>query len=314
MVATSRANGRSRRGRNQVTNLQTQAVVPRDGRTLECLIGDNDADTVLIYCHGTPFPLVPYELFSSMTTERDLQFLGWSRPGYAGSTPHPGRTVRSFAHDAEEVLATIGDKKVIALGWSGGGPHALSLGAVLKDQCAAVVTIGSVAPFDVDDLNWVEGMGPENIEEFELARQGGPAFDAYIAAAMVDLAAMTPDHLVSSMAGLISAVDAASLEEENLATMLAQSAAAGGSGRPDGWIEDDAAFLAPWGFSVADISTPVSLWQGSQDLMVPRTHGEWLATYLPNVTPHLLSDEGHLSLITRHFGAMLDEAKSLGGI
>ena len=269
MVSTSRANGRSRRGRNQVTNLQTQAVVLRDGRTLECLIGDNDADTVLIYCHGTPFPLVPYELFSSMTTERDLQFLGWSRPGYAGSTPHPGRTVRSFAHDAEEVLATIGDKKVIALGWSGGGPHALSLGAVLKDQCAAVVTIGSVAPFDVDDLNWVEGMGPENIEEFELARQGGPAFDAYIA---------------------------------------------GGSGRPDGWIEDDAAFLAPWGFSVADISTPVSLWQGSQDLMVPRTHGEWLATYLPNVTPHLLSDEGHLSLITRHFGAMLDEAKSLGGI
>ena len=63
----------------------------------------------------------------------------------------------------------------------------------------------------------------------------------------------------------------------------------------DGWLDDDLAFVEPWGFELADVRCPVVLCQGRADLMVPYAHGEWLASRLPNVTAHLDPVEGHMS-------------------
>ena len=41
--------------------------------------------------------------------------------------------------------------------------------------------------------------------------------------------------------------------------------------------------------------------------MVPVSHGRWLAANLPNVTAHLESGEGHLSITLGAIGRMLDE-------
>lgn len=79
----------------------------------------------------------------------------------------------------------------------------------------------------------------------------------------------------------------------------------------DGWVDDDLAFLAPWGFALEEIDVPTFLWQGTEDLMVPQSHGRWLAAQLPAATAHLLEDEGHLSILANHVGEMLDEV--LGG-
>lgn len=288
-------------------------ITLRDGRTLAGFVGGADSERALVFCHGTPFPFAEYTFLEDEAAARDLRLIGWSRPGYGRSDPQPGRTVASFASDAGEVLASFGMGSAFAAGWSGGGPHAMSMGALLDGVCKAVITIGSVAPFEVDDLDWVAGMGPENVEEFALAQQGGTAFDDFLEEQLQGMASITARDLVSSMEGLISEVDREALDERSLADFMAASLKIGVHGGPAGWKEDDEAFLTDWGFSVTDVVVPVSLWQGSQDLMVPRSHGEWLTTYLPNVTAHLLGDEGHLSLITRHLGAMLDEALALGG-
>ena len=74
-----------------------------------------------------------------------------------------------------------------------------------------------------------------------------------------------------------------------------------------GWFDDDMAFFRDWGFSLDGIDVPVALWQGKQDKMVPFAHGEWMAAHVPNARPHLLEDQGHLSLAVASFPQILDD-------
>jgi pimeloyl-ACP methyl ester carboxylesterase len=81
----------------------------------------------------------------------------------------------------------------------------------------------------------------------------------------------------------------------------------------DGWLDDDLAFIKPWGFSLAEISVPTLIWQGSADLTVPFAHGRWLGSRLPAATVHLEEGEGHLSVGLGKLDAMLDELVKAAG-
>jgi pimeloyl-ACP methyl ester carboxylesterase len=81
----------------------------------------------------------------------------------------------------------------------------------------------------------------------------------------------------------------------------------GGVQVPDAWIDDDLAFTRDWGFDLGGISVPTYVWQGSEDLMVPFHHGQWLAEHLPRAVAHLEEGEGHFSIAVGALGRMLDE-------
>jgi pimeloyl-ACP methyl ester carboxylesterase len=65
----------------------------------------------------------------------------------------------------------------------------------------------------------------------------------------------------------------------------------------DGWIDDDMAFVWPWGFDVRDITVPVQVWQGREDKFVPFGHGEWFVRNIPTAESHLSDTDGHLTLL-----------------
>ena len=67
----------------------------------------------------------------------------------------------------------------------------------------------------------------------------------------------------------------------------------------DGWLDDDLAFVAPWGLEPADISRPVLILQGGDDRFVPRSHGEWLASHVPGAEAWIDDADGHLTLMER---------------
>lgn len=268
-------------------------VRTEDGRDLDLLDTGGEGFPV-VYHSGTPGGLVPFAPTVEAAQAVGLRWISYSRPGYGASSPRPGRTVADAAADTATVLDALGLGEFVTYGWSGGGPHALAC-ALLGDRCRAVALVASAAPRDAEGLDFLAGMGEDNIEEFGLALQGREALTPFLAAAAAELATVTADEIVASFGNLLPPVDAAALTGE-LAEWLAASCRHATLHGPGGWVDDDLAFTVPWGFSLADLTVPVSVWQGGQDLMVPLGHGHWLAANLPGARAHFLSDHGHVSL------------------
>jgi pimeloyl-ACP methyl ester carboxylesterase len=267
-----------------------------DGRDLE-IHEHGVADGPLIVFHnGTP---VAGPVDRGVVADAEAQgarIVGITRPGYARSTRKPGRAVADIAQDTRAVLDDLGVERCVTWGISGGGPHALACAALLADRVAAAASLAAVAPYGSDGLDFMAGMGEANVAEFGAAVEGEGPLREFIEAELPGVQAITGGEIAEGLASLVSEADKAALTGEyadDLAAGLRDAVSTGG----DGWIDDDLAFTKPWGFAPEDIDIPVMLWQGDQDLMVPPTHGAWLAQRIPGVDAHLTREDGHLTLV-----------------
>jgi pimeloyl-ACP methyl ester carboxylesterase len=281
-----------------------------DGRTLEVLVYGRISDRPLIFHGGTPSAAVPYPPMAAAAAQAELRFVTYSRPGYAGSSPSPGRSVADAAADVAALADAIEADTFVTAGWSGGGPHALALAALLPGRCLAAATIAGVAPYPAPGLDWLEGMAAENVEEFSAAIQGVEALTPLLSRFAEELAGVQGKDVATALGGLVSEVDKASLGEE-FAEYLAASFRQAVSTGVAGWRDDDLAFVKPWGFQLGEIQRPVAVWQGGQDRMVPFAHGGWLAEHIPGARVHLQPGDGHLSLTVGSIGEILRDLSSL---
>jgi pimeloyl-ACP methyl ester carboxylesterase len=267
-----------------------------DGRTLEYLDeGSAEAPTLVLH-HGTPGGAVRCAPLAEAALRHGYRILTPGRPGYGGSTPHPGRRVADVAADVEALLDAVGSGEFITLGWSGGGPHALACAALLPGRCRAAVSMAGVAPYGAPGLDWLAGMGEENRAEFGAALAGPAQLAEFMAQAEPSFAGITPATVVEALGDLVSEADKKALAGP-MADYLAESSRYSVSTGVAGWRDDDLAFITPWGFDPAAITVPVAIWQGDQDRMVPFAHGRWLSAHLPTAETHLVPGEGHISLI-----------------
>ena len=283
-----------------------------DGRVLEYLTAGPADGTPLVFHHGTPFAAVLFEPMVEAAAQQGLRLVAYSRPGYAGSSPQPGRTVAAAAQDTAALLAELGAERFVTLGWSGGGPHALACAALLQERCAEAATVAGVAPSGAEGLDWLDGMGAENVEEFAAAVAGVEPLTAFLKAAAAGLAQVRGDQIAAALGDLISEVDRRALTDAFADYSAAAFRKAVSEGIA-GWRDDDLAFIADWGFDLTAVQTPVTIWQGAEDRMVPFAHGRWLASHVAGADEQLRPTEGHLSLMLDKFGEIVaDLAAGLG--
>ena len=287
-----------------------QLRVP-DGRSLDLFLAGPEDGTPLVFHCGTPGAGLPFDPFVATLAERGLRYVGFSRPGYGSSTRREGRSVVDVVEDTVAVLDSIGAERCYMIGWSGGGPHALACAARLPDRVIATATIGGVAPYPAEGLDWTAGMGAENIEEFGAALAGAEQLIAFKEREAPALRVVTPDEVADAFGDLIDDVDRGSLTGEFAAWVadLFHEALRVGYW---GWFDDDMAFVKPWGFALEEIRTPVFVWQGAHDRMVPFAHGEWLAAHIPSARPRLFAEHGHLTLAVDSIPLIVDELLGVG--
>jgi pimeloyl-ACP methyl ester carboxylesterase len=257
-----------------------------DGRTLHVYdTGADDADgrLAVFWHHGTPNIGAPPEPLFEVADRLGIRWVSYDRPGYGRSTPYQDRNVALAAADVSGVADALGIDQFAVMGHSGGGPHALACAALLPDRVLCVISVSGLAPFDAEGLDFFAGMADSGASSLRAAAQGRAAKVRHEA---------TADE--EAEPGFIPA-DVAALEGEwSWFISVVRPAMENG---PGGLIDDDLAYVAPWGFDPARVVAPTLLVHGDRDRVVPSSHGEWLARHCHSAELWLRPEDGHISVL-----------------
>jgi pimeloyl-ACP methyl ester carboxylesterase len=258
----------------------------------------------LLYFHGTPGSRLDLDFGDQISRDLDVRVISFDRPGYGRSDPAPfGLT--AVAEDARTVADALGLGRFAAFGWSGGGPFALAVAALLADRVTAVGVASGPGPFqkvpgalaqladsDLAALALLPDRPDEAARQFTIGSELMVAFK---------------DDEPTFMNGMEAAFGNADADvlvdpvlRHHLFTMLSEGLRQGAGG--GGW--DNVAWVGPWDADLSALRCPVHLWYGERDSTIPTTHGRWLAQHVPDARLVIYPGEGHLGPM-RHLSEML---------
>lgn len=266
-----------------------------DGRTLAVAEwGDPNGSPVITF-HGTPGSRIGYWTPEPQIWARfGLRRFSFDRPGYGESTRLAGRSVADVVPDVVTIADQFRLRRFAVSGGSGGGPHVLACAALLPDRVKRVLASVSAAPSDADGIDFTAGMNEGNVREFNAAVEGEAALRAVVEPerlTMIERLSSGRSDFLGDDYVMPEADRAEMAKRQNAMASHMLTALAPGV---DGWVDDDLAFVKPWGFDVASCRVPVVLAYGRQDRLVPAAHGDWLAAHVPGAVAWVDDTTGHM--------------------
>lgn len=259
-------------------------------------VGDPNGAPLFVL-HGTPGSrLGALTQNPARVADAGLRVVTYDRPGYGRSTRHRGRRVVDCVEDVAAIAHELALEEFAVTGGSGGGPHALAVGARLPQRVTRVLCNVGGAPFDAPDLDWFAGMDRANVREFGWALEGEETLSRELQnEAQQTLAQLGDDPTAIFREIELAPADRAALEDEELRRGFTRSLREALRDGVWGWVDDDLAFINPWGFDLSELEVPVEVRYGSGDVLVPPSHGAWLAAHIRNAVTTVDAESGHLA-------------------
>ncbi len=280
--------------------MTSELVETGDGRVLEIMHAGVGSGPVVVSHGGPPSGVAEWPRLTDLLAQVGLGLVTYARPGYASSTRREGRSVASGADDTRAVLDHLGVEAFVALGISGGGPVALADAAGLPDRCLGAVVVAGLGPSDAPGLDFFDGMADANQMLFRTALDD-PAAAATIAEGFATMVGSLDAAAFKAMApSTLPPVDAAVMAGpmgDELAEYLASGMRSAFQHGAHGQVDDVLAYTRPWGFEVAAITKPVTVWHGTADGNVPVGHGRWIVDQVRGAEGHFLDGQGHVSVL-----------------
>lgn len=267
-----------------------------DGRTLRYAEWGDATGFPVFGLHGTPGGRFDRHPDESRYVEAGVRLITYDRPGYGSSDRHRGRVVVDCVPDVAAIADHLGIESFSVTGGSGGGPHALAVAARLPDRVVRARCNVGIAPYDAPDLDFFAGMDAMNVTEFGWALEGEEREARELERELREMGervAEDPSNLLGD-SWAVDEADLAVLARADYGAMIRESTADLVRGGIWGWVDDDLAFVRPWGFSVSEITVPVEVRYGAKDVLVPAAHGAWLGRNVPGATVVVEHDQGHL--------------------
>ncbi len=239
-------------------------------------VGDPDG-TPVVYLHGGGDSRLSRHPDDWIAAELGVRLLAVDRCG-------PVERARTLRDWAERLVAALDVERFGVIGWSAGGPHALAVAAVAPERVGRVALVA---------LDAAAGRGRSTPGR----RAPRDAHRALLAAARC------------ARARAVGEAPAAADRRPGHATRRMPAAApsrfatAGCGSRASSPTSG-----RPWGFELADVRAPVTLWWGERDVVCPPSIGRDYEERLPNATLRL-SDDTHQILFSRWRELLADAAR-----
>lgn len=271
-----------------------QTAYSADGRSLSFAEWGDPEGLPIFLLHGTPGCRFNRHPDEELVRSLGVRIVTYDRPGYGRSDRHRERRVADCVADVAAIAEKLDLDRFAVSGGSGGGPHALAVAALLGERVTRAICAVGVAPYEALGPEWTLGMDPENVKEFGWALAGEERLKAELSAAdhkMRQAAAVDPSSILDDFD--LPESDRRVLAREDFAQVLRESIIEQTRNGVWGWVDDDLAFTRPWGFDPATIAVPTRVQYGSSDVLVPASHGKWLAANIPSAEVKL-TGLGHM--------------------
>ncbi|KAM5341508.1 hypothetical protein ACJ41O_014539 [Fusarium nematophilum] len=263
---------------------------------------------VVFYLHGVPSSHDEAYMMHDAALERGLQIVALDRPGYAGSTPQPGRQFLDWPNDVLAVADHFSIASFAIIGVSGGGPYALAcLQSLPRDRLAGVAVCCSVYPvaFGLAGMKFLNRL-LLNIAPWV------PSLIAWIVEYTQSAAARDEHHpevfenkmleLFKTMPAPDRAVVADNVRGYRDAVIMAS----GRDGLKAGghvFAQEYALLASDWGFKFEEMAEQADgrlvMWHGTEDVNVPIAMAEKASQLLPDAELRRLEGEGHVGPVLR---------------
>lgn len=243
----------------------------------------------VLFFHGAPSSRLRLSYLEGRFLEEGVRVVSPDRPGYGGSSPHPGRSMADWPRDVAALADALGIDRFVVAGHSSGGPYAVACAALLPDRITAGITLGGVT-----DTAWPEAWAYSAMEA-ELMRlpdeeaavawcaeRFGEDGSGFLAAS--DLAFSEPDEELYSDEELVPLFTAARLEAFRQGVV--------------GYAQDVLVQGRPWPFDPVAITVPFHVVHGESDTLLPVAHSRHTAVLIPGAELHVLSGHGHFTILS----------------
>jgi len=266
-------------------------VLLEDGRRLGYADWGRRDGRPVLYLHGAlGSPVRRCAATDRVLDELGVRYLLVQRPGFGGSDPCPGRTLRCLARDVDQLAdhLDLGDDLHV-LGVSAGGPYAAAVAHDLPARVRAAAIVSGLGC----------GGAPGAFAGTSLAQRAALAALRRHPRAVRDgldgLARLAGRHpgLVVALLARRAGADGRTLADPQAAAELRASldhATRGGAGA---MVDDLVIATGDWGFDPAGVRAHVHLWHGTDDPAVPLEQALQLSIAFPHCTPAFAPGEGH---------------------
>ncbi|HSK61535.1 MAG TPA: alpha/beta hydrolase [Actinomycetospora sp.] len=282
----------------------TDRRVTVDGRTVALVEhGDPEGAPVFLF-HGTPDSRLGKEFVDAPARERGLRVLCPDRGGIGGSDPLPDRTIAGYAGEVLALADVLGVDRFATVGYSAGGPFALSCAAGCGTRVTGTALMAGAGPID-DRPGAKEGLAKSDLDAVRLVEEH-PHREALLLRFEKWATQLAPSSAVAQVSSELSAPDREFLARRPAGEEMAFFVEALRQG-PAGVMDEYRLWAGPWHLPWSAVTSPVEIFQGEDDGMVPMHHAEDIASRLPKgiARIHRLPGVGHLS-IQDHVGDVLD--------
>jgi pimeloyl-ACP methyl ester carboxylesterase len=254
----------------------------------------------IIYFHGTASSRLEIHLLKEFAYANKFQLIGIDRPGYGLSTFKRKIGMCDFAEDVKVLTDYLKLNSLAILSWSGGGPFALTFGALFPEAVTRIVAVGSPAlPFDSSEAHNGNMFVQFAMKNRHLALWGLKYYRKSILQANKDIDGYLKSPRGKNMVADWPEPDRKFFSDADWLKRMYVAMAEGfrQKSSAETIFQEHQLFLKSFSESIWQIPAgKLVLWQGAQDKTCPISNVQKIARTIKGSRVELFSDEGHCVL------------------